>query len=95
MKSSNNGTFSTSEFARLFGVKKDTLLYYDKIDLFKPAETHENGYRYYSLNQFDQFQAIQTFRKMDVSIKELKKYIESPSIAKLHKITMNSMESIE
>ncbi len=33
----NFRTFTTGEFAKRFGVKKDTLLYYDKIDLFKPA----------------------------------------------------------
>ncbi|MCY7707070.1 MerR family transcriptional regulator, partial [Bacillus safensis] len=33
-------TFFTGEFAKLFDVKKDTLLYYDKIDLFKPAGVH-------------------------------------------------------
>ena len=29
-------TFKTAEFAALCGVKKDTLLHYDHIDLLKP-----------------------------------------------------------
>ena len=40
--------YSTGEFAAYFGVKKDTLLYYDKIKLFCPAGVHRNGYRYYT-----------------------------------------------
>ncbi len=33
----NFRTFTTGKFAKRFEVKKDTLLYYDKIGLFKPA----------------------------------------------------------
>ena len=55
-------TFSTGEFAKLVEVNKDTLLYYDKINLFKPAGIHANGYRYYTFKQFDQFMAIHSLR---------------------------------
>lgn len=55
MMSDVQKTFLTGEFAALFEVKKDTLLYYDKIDLFKPAGVQENGYRYYTFEQFDHF----------------------------------------
>ncbi|GIN72161.1 MerR family transcriptional regulator [Bacillus sp. J14TS2] len=87
--------FSTGEFANLFGIKKDTLLYYDKIDLFKPAGTHSNGYRYYSLKQFDSFNAIQSLRSVNFSIKDLKKYFEEPSPTKLNELATSQVEKIE
>ena len=37
----------TAAFAALCGVKKDTLLHYDRIGLLKPSRVGENGYRYY------------------------------------------------
>lgn len=76
-------TFSTGQFAKLLEVSKDTLLYYDKIDLFKPAGTHANGYRYYTLEQYDQFVAIQSLREVELPIKELKRYFESPNVEDL------------
>ena len=45
MKRKNEESYTTGEFARYFGIKKDTLLYYDKIGLFSPAGVRPNGYR--------------------------------------------------
>ena len=52
--------FTTGELARLHGVSKQTLIFYDKIGLFRPAYVDpDNGYRYYSASQIDQqFQLI-------------------------------------
>lgn len=39
--------FSTGEFAKLAGVSKHTLFYYDEIGLLSPEiKNKENGYRY-------------------------------------------------
>ena len=40
----------TGEFAKLVGVTKHTLFYYDKIGLFSPEIKLENGYRFYSFS---------------------------------------------
>ncbi len=61
----NFRTFTTGKFAKRFEVKKDTLLYYDKIGLFKPAGKSENGYRYYTIPQFDIFWVIQSLRELN------------------------------
>ncbi|MFP3417818.1 MULTISPECIES: MerR family transcriptional regulator [Bacillus] len=88
-------TFFTGEFAKLFDVKKDTLLYYDKIDLFKPAGVHENGYRYYTLEQFDQFIAIQSLRAVQFPIKELKQYFTEPSRDRLQSLATEQVEKVK
>ncbi|WP_375545294.1 MerR family DNA-binding transcriptional regulator [Niallia taxi] len=46
MKNTFEKTFSTGEFSKLLEVNKDTLLYYDKIDLFKPAGTYNGLYAF-------------------------------------------------
>ncbi len=43
----NKTYFTTGEFAKLFGIKKQTLFYYYQCGIFKPDLTGENGYRYY------------------------------------------------
>ncbi|MCE4051012.1 MerR family transcriptional regulator [Bacillus sp. Au-Bac7] len=88
-------TFSTGEFANLFGVKKDTLLYYNKINLFNPAGIHSNGYRYYTLPQLDTFSAIQSLRSVNFPINDLKSYFESPSVPKLNELASRQVENIE
>lgn len=50
---------SVSEFANMFDVSRQTLIYYDKIDLFKPFDVDpKTGYRKYTYNQFSQFSFI-------------------------------------
>ncbi len=39
--------FTTGEFSKLCGVKKQTLFHYDQIDILKPEYRNEKGYRYY------------------------------------------------
>ena len=90
----NEKTFSTGEFAKLLEVNKDTLLYYDKIDLFKPAGTFDNGYRYYTYNQVDQFSAIQSLRAVDLPIKDLKQYFSSPNVEDLQQLAKQQHEKV-
>lgn len=86
--------FTTGDFAKLLDVKKDTLLYYDKIDLFKPAGTRSNGYRYYTFEQFDQFMAIHSLRQGQLPIKELKTYFEAPTIQSLQQLALKQSEQV-
>lgn len=51
MNNNSKPLFTTGEFARLCNIRKDTLFYYDEIDLLKPEIIQDNGYRYYSANQ--------------------------------------------
>ncbi len=67
--------FSTGKFAKLCGISKKTLLYYDEIDLFKPEKTLPNGYRFYSNTQIELLSAIFTLKDMGMPLKEIKKFI--------------------
>ncbi|MDY3974831.1 MerR family transcriptional regulator [uncultured Veillonella sp.] len=78
--------YTTGAFAKLFGINKDTLLYYDKINLFKPAIVGENGYRYYDASQIEVFWVLYSLREMGVSIKELSSYTENPTPEQLFQL---------
>ncbi|WP_278320994.1 MerR family transcriptional regulator [Clostridium tetanomorphum] len=91
----NSKAFTTGEFAKIFGVKKDTLFYYDKIGLFKPAGVSENGYRYYTTSQLDVFSVIHSLRELKFPIKLLENYIELPSPKSLIELSKKQISKLD
>lgn len=74
----NNRVFYTPhQVASFYSIKKDTLLYYDRIGLFSPAVRKENGYRYYSADQLDELDTILSLRDLGFSIPAIKASIEN------------------
>ena len=71
--------FTTGEFAALFGVPKQTLFYYDEIDIFKPERVGENGYRYYSFTQLETFETLLMLRELSVPLKDIRRHMEHRS----------------
>ncbi|MFR5601737.1 MAG: MerR family transcriptional regulator, partial [Lachnospiraceae bacterium] len=71
--------YLSGEFAKLTGVNKRTLHYYNDIGLFRPEIISKNGYHYYTCFQFPQLELILTLRKMGMSINEIQEYIARPS----------------
>lgn len=88
--------FSTGEFARILGVTKHTLFYYDEIGLFSPAfKNEENGYRYYFLWQIDTFQTLSVLQKLGMSLKEIKEYLENRSVDQLLPILKEKEKEVD
>ena len=61
-------TFHVGEFARMTGVNKRTLHYYDSEGIFSPDSVEPNGYRAYSSRQFYPFYMIRMFRDMGLEV---------------------------
>ena len=75
--------FKITEFAKIAGMNRKTLQYYDEIGLFSPAYVEENGYRYYSLFQLDWLALIAVLRDLGVPLREIRQYQECGSTEKL------------
>ncbi|MCA9725499.1 MAG: MerR family transcriptional regulator [Kurthia sp.] len=73
------GFFTTGEFARLCNVRKQTLFHYDEIGLLKPEVKLDNGYRYYSYQQFDVFSVIELLKELNMPLKEIKQFLATKS----------------
>lgn len=86
--------YTTGEFAEYFGIKKDTLLYYDKIKLFCPAKIENNGYRYYTSAQIGTFWTILSLREVGVPIKVLQEYFRQPAPECLNDIMEKQIKEI-
>jgi DNA-binding transcriptional MerR regulator len=74
--------FLVGELAKLFHISTDTLRHYDRIGLLKPEYDASNHYRYYSVRQFFQLSRILFFKSIDLSLKDISKYMR-------HKNTQN------
>lgn len=69
---------TTGEFAKLAGVTKHTLFYYDEIGLFSPEIKNEaNGYRYYSVSQLEVLDVIYILRELNMPLNEIQSYMDS------------------
>lgn len=78
-KDSNDSYFTAGELANLFGISKQTLLYYDKIDLLSPDFVCEKGYRHYSIQQYLDLEIIVNLRSFNISIADIKAYLTKRS----------------
>lgn len=73
--------FMAGEMARLHGISKQTLLYYDRIGLLKPKEKSEaTSYRYYTLDQFEELDVILCLKGLGMKLKEIKRYLDKTSV---------------
>lgn len=75
----NDIRLTISQFAKLHGVNKRTLHYYDDIGLFSPNTKGENGYRYYGLSQSMDFDYIRMLKELNMSIEEIREFCKNPT----------------
>lgn len=76
--------YSIGEAASLLGVTTKTLRYYDKEGLLKPYSTDsDNGYRYYSYEQFHIVDRIKYLQSLGLPLEEIKHIIASGSVKEL------------
>lgn len=82
--SEKNKLLTIGQFAALHGINKKTLVWYDEIGLFQPAEINpENGYRCYNYRQSSLLETILLLRELDVSIKEIQEFMKHRSAESL------------
>ena len=62
------------EFARLTGIRKENLRFYDRIGLLSPEFRAENNYRYYTRRQLNTAYLISALRDLGVGLDEIKRY---------------------
>lgn len=76
-ESIHENLISISDMAKLHGLTRPTLLYYDSIGLFSPVFTASNGYRYYSRIQIPLLREICFLKALGVSLKEIQGHLNN------------------
>lgn len=85
---------TVTELARIVGLPKRTIRYYDEIGLFKSSGTFENGYRYYTIDKIEEIFLIQYMRHIGIPIKEIKKHQKNHNIDEYNNILNNQLERV-
>ena len=82
------------ELADTVGVSRQTLIYYDSIDLFKPEFIDTNGYRKYSTSQIMELREILFLKNNNVPLEVIKANIKKKSLDNIKKGLKASREKM-
>lgn len=88
--------YTIGELSNLFNFSTQTLRYYDKINLFKPQIIDvENGYRYYTYEQFQDLRTIIYLKHMGISLKKISNHLSTKDTKYLLNLLQERKETIE
>lgn len=79
------GMYTVSEMASIFDISRQTLIYYDRIGLFKPAAVNEKGYRYYAPTQIPLLRLIRILVGLGIELDEVDRLVSSFDIGVMTK----------
>lgn len=88
--------FKTMEVAKMFGISKQTLIFYHKKGVLVPEYIDpKNGYRYYSTQQIWELMFILTLKEAEFSLSEIAQYSRIKNIDKSIEFLENKMIDID
>jgi MerR family transcriptional regulator, thiopeptide resistance regulator len=70
-------SYTITKIARLFGLSRSTLLYYDRVGLLSPSSRTPSGYRMYTEEDLKRLERICTLRQTSLSIENIKTILRS------------------
>lgn len=73
----NSELYTIGEMAQFFGLSRQTLIYYDKIGLFKPAAVNAAGHRFYVPMQIPVLRLVCLLKDLGLELKEIDSIIDS------------------
>lgn len=70
--------YTIQQLAKMAGITRRTLHYYDEIGLLKPSQVGDNGYRYYGEDAVLRLQQILFFRELDLPLEQIRSIMGRP-----------------
>ncbi len=77
LRSINMQTYTISKLARLFGLSRSTLLYYDRIRLLAPSGRTPAGYRIYTEGDMKRLERICSLRQTSLPLEDIRTVLSS------------------
>ncbi|WP_368652525.1 MerR family transcriptional regulator [Ornithinibacillus sp. 4-3] len=71
--------YSIKQVADMSGISTRTLRYYDQIDLLKPAEFSDSGYRLYREKEINRLQQILLYRSLGIKLEQIHSILDDPA----------------
>lgn len=88
--------FTIGEVAKLHGLSKQTLIFYDKTDLFKPKIVDENNnYRYYTAEQLEVLDSILILKEIGIPLKRIKSFLDNRSVDSTLSLMIEQKKELE
>lgn len=87
--------YKIGEISKLYKISTDILRHYEKIGLILPDFIGENGYRYYSKKQIWRLNTIRNLRNLDVSLKDIKEFLDERNINSAEDVIGFQLEKVE
>ncbi|MGL4850607.1 MAG: MerR family transcriptional regulator [Clostridium sp.] len=81
--------------SKLYNVSMDTLRYYHKEGIVVPEVDSENGYRYYTIDDLDRLSLVIEARRLDISVKEIKRVLDSEDVEEYRKLMKKQKKIID
>lgn len=86
---------SISDVGKIAGISKDRLRYYEEKGLVSPSRDTDNNYRYYEIDELLKAMAIQLYREMDLSVKEIHSIQTVNTIAEMRDVFEHRQSDID
>lgn len=86
---------TVSEIGKKYNISRQTLIYYDKIGLFKPVFIDSNGYRYYSVRQIPHLREIHFLKSLGITLQEIKCHFQERNVQKTEELLEARRKSID
>lgn len=87
--------YTIHKVADLLGISADAIRLYEREGLVNPLRDETNGYRYYEADQIHRIMGISLYRKLGVSIPEIKKLLSSTTFSGISNGFSNLIEQNE
>lgn len=86
--------FTVGELAKLTGLTKQMLIFYDREGIFCPkyVDAH-NRYRYYTADQIETLDSILILREMGIPLKEIKEHMQNRTAASTLTLLQNQQNA--
>ncbi|WP_455675526.1 MerR family transcriptional regulator [Pradoshia sp.] len=87
--------YRIKELADMSGISIRTLHYYDEIDLLKPSQLEDNGYRLYHEQDAVRLQQILFLKELDFPLSAIKRILDDPHFNEEEALSMHRKILIE
>lgn len=87
--------FTVGEVSKICSIPAATLRYYDQIGLIKPSKVGENGYRYYSYEDFSCLYGIKYMKKVGLPLSDMREQFDNRNKDSTRKLFYKQLEQID
>jgi len=87
--------YTPAQFASMFNIDRQTLIYYDNANIFSPCYRNKNGYRFYSSQQIFDFVTLQSLRHLKIQGAFLREYMHDLTTGMLSEILHDKIDEYE